>query len=724
MTRLKTACRALPSVLLPSVLASALIIFTATPSPAFNVYRLGAGGNEWGVPISFEPGQYSVLDEAGQVVGSRDVNTIQSFASWGDTLTDLVDSLGGVWLQPFFIPSTLNLAQDGVRDRISRGISNNIITSGACHNNISQVTKSRPMFDGDPTTAAFYTANASDDPDIRRGFYIQNTVIDLGVDFPINRIRFFPRIGRTNVQFDEIIESMTEPRLDPDALLEEDFSGNFLAWFELAGASAVNNFAANCYWQTTDSPFFQRIQYINNPEPDPRWKILVNETESLETVVDVRFPTQMFQWVTFRPLAPIRNWEIAEFQVFGEGFVPRAVYTTSVLDLGEPVALGKIRWDGGRDPGGRVLIRTRSGDDPDPQLYWEPSSIPGELQQITRQLWERADITARRITLDEENWSFWSSPYEWSAGQIDSTADPTQWTDGTPIRSPGPSRYVQLQMVFLSEADAAARLRQVEIQFAKPAALTVLGEIWPLDANRIGSTSFIYSVLPTFDTEEQGFDRLEIFTLIRVDTVRSVRVDGVEVMDEYVPQIEDDRILVSLPQLRGQSDTFKLIEVEFDTRVVRYGTEFTGWVFDSNSTGVKQLIDPGEANLAYPGNALGVRTDNVGTGLIVAVEIGPSPFTPNGDGINDVVSFRFQIHELSAPRVLDLTVFDLSGRVVRRLSVGEVVRGVFGGSAGSLQWDGRDDDGRLVPAGVYLYRIALEADAGEEEQLGTLAVAY
>ncbi|HIM57463.1 MAG TPA: hypothetical protein EYM39_12240, partial [Candidatus Latescibacteria bacterium] len=465
-------------------------------------------------------------------------------------------------------------------------------------------------------------------------------------------------------------------------------------------------------------------QYISNPEPDPRWKILVKETENLETVVDIRFPTQMFQWVTFRPLDPIRNWEIAEFQVFGDGFVPRAVYTTAILDLGEPVALGKIRWDGGRDPNGRVLIRTRSGDDPDPQLYWEPSTIPGELQQITRQRWERADITARRITLDEENWSFWSSPYGWSAGQIDSTADPTLWADGTPIRSPGPSRYLQLQMVFLSQTTEAARLRQLEIQFSRPAALTVLGEIWPLDAGRIESTSFTYSVLPTFDAEEQGFDRLEIFTLTRVDTVRSVRVDGVEVIDEYSPRIDDDRILIFLPELRGTADTFKLIEVEFDTHVVRYGTEFTGWIFDSKSSGVKQLIEPGEANVEFPGNALGVRTSDIGTGLIAAVEAAPSPFTPNADGINDEVAFHFQIHELTSPRVLELTIFDLSGRVVRRLSSGEVVRGIFGGSAGSLQWNGLDGDGSLVPAGVYLYRIALETDSGEEEWLGTLAVAY
>ena len=721
MTRPSPLCR-IPSALL----GAACVLWQPAATAAFDVYKIGGpDGNAWGAPISFEPGTSRIFDVEGAVVGTRSLSTIRTFATWGDTLTEVVDSLGGLWLQPFYIPDTLNLAQDGVRERIGRGISNNIITSGTCYNNISQVTKARPMFDGDPTTAAFYTASASDDPSIRRGFYIQNTIVDLGLNYPVNRIRFFPRIGSENVKFDEILESLDEPKLDPEALLTEDFSGNFLPWFELAGAEAVHNFAANCYWRTSTSPFFRRIQYISNPEPDSRWDILAHETESLDIVVDVRFPTQLFQWITFRPLNPIRNWEVAEFQVFGEGFVPRAVYTTSVLDLGESMALGRIRLQGARDPEGRLLLRTRTGSDPDPNLYWEPSTIPGEPQLISREEWERANITERQVTLDQENWSFWSSPYDWDEAQVDPGADPAAWTDGTPIRSPGPARYLQVQMVFLSKTNDAARLREIEIQFSRPAASLVLGEVWPIDAERLGSTPFTYSVLPDFGTEEQGFDRLEIFTLTRADTVRAVRVDGgeIDILGEFRPQIEEDRILLSLPELRGPGDAFKLIEVEFDTRVVRYGTEFTGWVFDSGSTGVRQQIEAGEANVAFPGNALGVRTGEVGAELITRVVAAPNPFTPNGDGVNDEVFFRFQVHELSDPRVLEVSLHDLSGRLVRRLSDDAIVRGIYG-EAGVLGWNGRDENEAGVPAGIYLYRILLETDSGEEQRLGTIAVAY
>ncbi|MBD3163379.1 MAG: hypothetical protein GF346_12905, partial [Candidatus Eisenbacteria bacterium] len=52
------------------------------------------------------------------------------------------------------------------------------------------------------------------------------------------------------------------------------------------------------------------------------------------------------------------------------------------------------------------------------------------------------------------------------------------------------------------------------------------------------------------------------------------------------------------------------------------------------------------------------------------------------------------------PRALQLEIFDSTGRLVRRLATGEVPKG----GAGMLTWDGRDDAGREVAAGVYAVR--------------------
>ena len=75
---------------------------------------------------------------------------------------------------------------------------------------------------------------------------------------------------------------------------------------------------------------------------------------------------------------------------------------------------------------------------------------------------------------------------------------------------------------------------------------------------------------------------------------------------------------------------------------------------------------------------------DVGEGMKVI----PSPFTPNGDGINDVAWFLWPAME---DRRITVRIFDLEGLPLREVS----------GTRPS--WDGTDDDGRDVPGGLYVY---------------------
>jgi hypothetical protein len=56
-----------------------------------------------------------------------------------------------------------------------------------------------------------------------------------------------------------------------------------------------------------------------------------------------------------------------------------------------------------------------------------------------------------------------------------------------------------------------------------------------------------------------------------------------------------------------------------------------------------------------------------------------------------------------------LTIFDVSGRRVAMIRVPSGIR---------LVWHGKDDSGRIVPAGIYLYRI----DASPYRQEGKLVL--
>ena len=176
-------------------------------------------------------------------------------------------------------------------------------------------------------------------------------------------------------EIDAILANMDPPRLRREELAEEDFSHNFLPWFEVAGAPSYVHFPENCNLWTEENPWFGGVASYRGSiraDNDPRFTILRATTENLDVVVDVRFPLQPLQWVAIRPLYPIRNWEIAEFQVFGRGYVYRSLYRSAILDFGAPVVLGKIRWQGTVEEDAQVLIRTRSGTDEEPNRYLAP----------------------------------------------------------------------------------------------------------------------------------------------------------------------------------------------------------------------------------------------------------------------------------------------------------------------------------------------------------------
>ncbi|SVD11313.1 uncharacterized protein METZ01_LOCUS364167, partial [marine metagenome] len=259
-----------------------LIVLLIAPASAFNVYKLGGtDGNSWDTPLSFEPGNYAVFNASGAQLDTRAVASNISYATWEDTLNEIVDISGSRWMRPFFVPPDLNLAHPDARTRIARGISNNITTSGSCSNISTQLVQVGPMFDGDPNTAAFFNVSTSENSGIQSRLYVQNSIVELGVNYPINRIRFYPRLGTSNPKIDELLERMGDPRLAKEDLAEEDFTENFLPWYEVSGANSFNNFASHCYLSTAENRWFNTISRNRSAPNDPRLVTLSKETENL-----------------------------------------------------------------------------------------------------------------------------------------------------------------------------------------------------------------------------------------------------------------------------------------------------------------------------------------------------------------------------------------------------------------------------------------------------------
>lgn len=74
----------------------------------------------------------------------------------------------------------------------------------------------------------------------------------------------------------------------------------------------------------------------------------------------------------------------------------------------------------------------------------------------------------------------------------------------------------------------------------------------------------------------------------------------------------------------------------------------------------------------------------------------PNPFNPT-------TTIQY---DLSTSAQLKLAIFDVSGQLVKILFSGRQSVGAY-----SVQWDGTGHSGRLVPSGVYFYRLATEASS-------------
>jgi len=103
---------------------------------------------------------------------------------------------------------------------------------------------------------------------------------------------------------------------------------------------------------------------------------------------------------------------------------------------------------------------------------------------------------------------------------------------------------------------------------------------------------------------------------------------------------------------------------------------------------------PGDSHRDYP--VLVPDLDKVG--------VQPNPANPQTD-------VRF---ELGRPGAVDVSIYDVAGRLVRRLARGLAL----GPGPHSLTWDGRNQAGRTAASGVYVFEVC----AGGEAQRGRLTL--
>ena len=503
-------------------------------------------------------------------------------------------------------------------------------------------------------------------------------------------------------------------------------SGDRSSWliFDLGGAFSVNRVRLISTQGTslypdklliTTSTIPQIVERGSYGGVDPGRSVF-SIVENTQDTVEAVFPTMRATEVGLQiTVTTSRNMEIAEVEIYGEGFVNRASYVSKMFDLEEPAILGEMRWQGRKDPGVRIDIHSRSGKTLDPNVYWRNTGRGDELSRFD----ERGKLLdakgyaglktgeAAEITYDIENWSFWSPPYEFA----DSL--------GTSVISPSPNNVFQFRVDFQPDALQGGEVDYVEFSVTKPPlAQNVVGEVYPPEVPLGEISQFTYAVSPTMTPDHSGFDQIEIAAPFGFAGVDSVRATGLVDWSVQVESPDSTLFSVKLSPRREAGDLGGPVEVYFRAPVLRYGTPFDGWVRDSERPlELAQRINPGNAAPEFVSETLSVRT-SLSPRLLADLLVEPRVFSPNGDGVNDISRFSLNLLQVTENVPLRLEIFDLSGRLLRQQE------GLHESGRFSFSWNGRDDQQELVAPGLYMYRIVVKAKNGDDQQTGTIAVVY
>ena len=166
-----------------------------------------------------------------------------------------------------------------------------------------------------------------------------------------------------------------------------------------------------------------------------------------------------------------------------------------------------------------------------------------------------------------------------------------------------------------------------------------------------------------------------------------------------------------------------LLEVKFKAAIYMAGSLFKAALGRSDVPGSWQRVDPGDATGLVETQTTTVSVLIGGDRVIEDFRIVPQVFTPDGDGVNDVANVQFTVLKVNRPRSIKVYVYGLEGLLVRDLSDGIGQRETASGRY-EVGWDGCDEDGRMVPPGVYLCRVIVTTDAGKQSAVRTISVVF
>jgi hypothetical protein len=420
------------------------------------------------------------------------------------------------------------------------------------------------------------------------------------------------------------------------------------------------------------------------------------------------------------------NAELAEVQLYGEGFLPRLALESDLIRLGGSRNLLSIEWESDTPPGTEVRIQTRTGNELGEVLHY----FKKDGTEVTENQYGKMLSLFRGEIVPEEvagnDWSDWSEPYTLPAGSA--------------ITSPSPREFLKVRATLVSEdPQVAASIRSVRLNFVDPVAQGLIGEVVPFQVDSLGSQQpFSLYIRPDFDRGDSGFDELLLvvpegmsldftgfYAGAETDFMSGGDVAAMRVEDAELMATETDSLLLSFPLVQPNNG-IELLRLDFNTALFSTGAVLRPSLQNrASGEGAWQRVDAGNAFELATSNTTTLVGSLGNKQLLRDVRVAPPVFSPNGDGINDEAQFEFKVVRVGDDSPVEVQIYDLSGKAIRRLAEQRTQ------SSGEYQiaWDGKDQFGQVVPPGIYYARLKVStqtagAGIGARQILKTLSVAY
>ncbi|MCC7264270.1 MAG: hypothetical protein IT369_17305 [Candidatus Latescibacteria bacterium] len=529
-------------------------------------------------------------------------------------------------------------------------------------------TGAEGLVDGD-ISGRYWAIEAAANPEWRT--WGQWGGVDLGNVFRIDRIVWLPLVGgETPYLYGHDRERQT-------------------AWGYFDFLTSNGTFSNSADAEVEGPYEYEMLSSVENIATAKRW------------LFDFQFPTRETRYVFWRlmPGGGNGSWgRAAQLLIYhSEGYPAQVELESPDLDLGNAYSIRHLQWEADTPPDTRIEIETQTGNGFQKVTRYYLTNG----QEVTKEQYDAAKARQRGDIVDalvrDPTWSDWSPPHRFS---------------GQDFLSPTPRQWLRVRVKLISDdPEAMPSLRSLTFIMNTPVVGNGLsGEILPREAVLDSLQEFRYLIKPNRAARaDLGYDQVLIALPPGSSEAKlvSARVQGREVAAQG--QLRGDSLLVILPPPAVKTDS---VEVRFQTRVFENPTVFEAFVSNSSQADNTQGVVPA---------ALGsdqVFVPEVSQAASFFQNLNASPVcTPNGDGANDLFHLSFNV--VKTARQPSVRIHRLDGAVVAELANATPAAG-----RASYTWDGQGPEGQTVPPGLYLARIHLETDAGDETLYRLVHVVY